>query len=98
MYGTVARCRVRPGSEEAYIELSKRWNRERGPQVPGFIAEYVYRSEANPGEFFACLLFESKDAYLRNAGDPEEDRWYQRFRELMEADAEWNDGQVVNHA
>ena len=97
MYGTVAVCRVRPGSEAAYIELSRRWKRERGPQVRGFVDEYVYRSEADPTEFFACLLFESRDAYLRNAQDPEEERWYQRFRELMESDAEWHDGQVVNH-
>src|SRR5438067_1240993 len=97
MYGTVARCKVRPGQEQAYVELSRRWNRERGPTVPGFVVEYVYRSEAEPSVYFACLVFESREAYRRNAADPEEERWYRQFRELMESDAEWNDGEIVNH-
>ena len=31
----------------------------------------------------------------RNGRDPEEDRWYRQLRALLEADPEWEDGEIV---
>ena len=36
-----------------------------------------------------------RDAYRANASDPEQDRWYRRMREHLDADPEWTDGELV---
>lgn len=95
MYGTVFRMRVVPGKEQELLELGERWAREQGFRTPGYIGEYVYRSESNPRAFIGAVLFESREAYLANADNPEQDRWYQQFRALLESDPEWNDGEIV---
>jgi quinol monooxygenase YgiN len=71
------------------------WKAERWPQVSGFITEYVYRAAARPGEYVAAAVFESKEAMERHGRDPSEDRWYHQLRALLEADPEWEDGEIV---
>lgn len=95
MYGSVFRIRPLPGQEQAVLDLTRRWGEERSPKVAGFVAGYVYRSQSRPGEYIHAVIFEDREAYQRNANDPEQDRWYQQLRSLLEADPEWNDGEVV---
>jgi heme-degrading monooxygenase HmoA len=95
MYGTVFRMRALPGKEQALLELGERWSRERAPRTPGYIGEYIFRTDADPREIIGTVLFESREAYTLNADDPEQNRWYQEFRALLETDPEWNDGEVV---
>jgi len=40
-------------------------------------------------------VFDSKESYRANAEDPEQDAFYQRWRALMDADPEWNDGEII---
>jgi heme-degrading monooxygenase HmoA len=96
MYGTVFRVRPRPGQEEALIEEAARWNRERRPHIRGLVAEFIYRSDTHPGEYIVALVFESREAFQRNANDPEEDSWYRRWSEYLTAEPEWDDGEVVH--
>jgi len=42
-----------------------------------------------------AAVFESEDAYVANANSPEQHRRYQRYRELLSADPEWTDGEIV---
>lgn len=95
MYGTVYRMRVRPGQEQAMFELTRRWNVERAPHVGGYIGEYIYRLDSAPQEYIGVVLFESREAYMKNADDPEQDRLYQEWRAFLESDPEWHDGEVV---
>jgi hypothetical protein len=95
VYGTVYRCRPKPGQVHIIEALAERWRRERAPAVEGFIAQYLVRSETRPGELLGLVLFDSKASYQQNAEDPEQHRWYQQFRAALEADIEWNDGEVV---
>jgi quinol monooxygenase YgiN len=92
MYGTVARVRIAPGKGEEFVRLAGQYD-ELG--VPGFVATYVYRLDANPDEFFMAVLFADRDSYFRNAEDPEQDRRYEEMRSLLAADPEWHDGEVV---
>ncbi len=94
MYGTIFRIRPRTGREQAVRELNERWPHERAPRVDGFVAEYLLESETHPGEWLGLVIFESKESYLANAEDPAQHRWYERFRALLEADPEWNDGAI----
>lgn len=93
MYGSIFRLRPKAGREQEVIRLWEEWNRERRPKVKGAIGGYLYRLDK--GGMMGVAMFESKDAYMANAGDPEQDRWFRRVREVLEADPEWNDGEVV---
>ena len=95
MYGTVYRIRVRPGQEQALLELNRRWARDHSPRTAGYLGEYIYKLDRHPGEYVGVALFESREAYQQNADDPEQDRWYREFRDLLESDPEWNDGEII---
>ena len=94
MYGTIVRFRPRPGQEQAVEELARQWLRERAPKVDGFIAEYGLRPAKQPGELLALTIFDSEANYRQNAADPEQHRWYERFRSLLATEPEWTDGQI----
>jgi len=94
MYGTVYRMQPKPGKEQEVIQLLKEWELERAPNVKGAKAGYLYKLDN--GGMMGVALFDSKEAYQANAADPEQDKFYRRWRDLLEADPEWNDGEVVN--
>ena len=96
MYGTVARLRVKSGMAK---EL-ERYVREATAEIAtgtlrGLVFEHVYRLDADPDAYILVVAFESKDAYAANAGSPEQHERYLRFRELLGADPEWHDGEIV---
>jgi heme-degrading monooxygenase HmoA len=91
-YGTIARMRLKPGSEERMKALMAEYD---GTKVEGFKGQLVYRSDRDPNEYWLAVVFESKDAYLANAGSPEQHQRYQQYRALLEADPEWHDGEVA---
>jgi len=95
MYGSVFRLRPRPGHEQALIEELIRWRHERYPQAVGFVGWVCLAPESRSGEYVNTLVFRSREAYLRNANDPEQDRWYCRLRSHLESDPEWEDGEVL---
>lgn len=95
MFGTVFRMRPRPGREAAVEEQLRRWERERRPVVAGVTASYLFKLRDHPGELIGVAVFDSEAHYRANAEDPEQDRWYRDLRALLEADPEWNDGDIV---
>lgn len=95
MYGTIARFRPKPGQEKAVLQLMEEWDRTNRPKVKGAIAEYVYKPEKNPGELIMAVVFQDKESYVANADDPEQDKWFRRFREHLEADPLWEDGEII---
>jgi hypothetical protein len=64
--------------------------------APGQIARYMYQTDANPGELFLVVVFESRKAYWANAQSPEQDQRFHEMRALMLADPEWHDGEIVD--
>lgn len=92
MYGTVARLQIKPGMEDRLNELAKQ---DTDRTVPGYVASYVYRMDAEPNVHYLVVLFESKAAYVANANDPSQDAEYRQLRETLVADPEWHDGEVV---
>ena len=94
MYGTVYRMQPKPGKEQEVIQMMQEWERDRAPKIKGAKAGYLYKLDN--GGYMGVALFDSKEAYQANAADPEQDKFYRKWRELLEADPEWNDGEVVN--
>ncbi len=91
MYGTIARMRARPDADS----LDQVLQRQVAQRIPGHVATYVYRSDADPNEFYLSVLFEDRQAYEANARSPEQDARYRELRQLLAADPEWHDGEVV---
>ena len=93
MYGTIARMKVKPGRIEALRNLLD----EDGAQARGAVAFYAYQMDADPNELYISVLFENKDAYVANAESPEMHAQYEKMRELLTAEPEWHDGEIVSH-
>jgi quinol monooxygenase YgiN len=93
MYGTIARIRVKQGMEEQLRQLNNDMMTNDAP--PGILFGHVYRSDADPTVWWLAVGFESKEAYHANANDPAQHERYLKLRALLDADPEWNDGEIV---
>jgi heme-degrading monooxygenase HmoA len=96
MYGTVARYRVKPGMEGQLRQLLEEQARvfEAG-QVPGFVAAYAYRMDADPNDYYLAVVFESREAYGANAQSSEQDARYRQSLAVLDGAPEWHDGEIV---
>ena len=92
MYGTIARMELKPGMEDAFNRFGEEVSR-RTPE--GAVASYVYRMDAEPNVLYLVAVFTSKEAYLANAGSPEQHAQFEQLRALLAADPEWHDGTVI---
>jgi quinol monooxygenase YgiN len=92
MYGTVARLRVKEGMAEQIRALAREF--EAG-KIPGIVAEYIYRMDADPNIYYMAVVFESKEAYVTNAKRSETDANYRRLVQFLVSEPEWNDGEIV---
>lgn len=92
MYGTVARMRIKPGTEDAVLELLNEGDAKR---IDGFVTQYCYRLDNHPNELILVVVFRDKRSYFANADDPETDAWFKRLRANLEADPEWFDGEIL---
>lgn len=95
MYGTVSRARIKPGSEDKIVELFEEWQRDYRPTVKGAMHGYLYRKDNDPNEIIMVAVFEDKASYMANASDPSQDAWYKKFREQLEGDPVWEDGEII---
>src|SRR3990172_6144720 len=97
MYGTVATMKVKPGEESKLTASLDRWWNERRPKVKGAISSTVYKSVENPNEYTMAVVFASKEDYIANASDPEQDRWYRELVQSLDGEPRWHDGEIVAH-
>ena len=93
MYGTVARLHIKPGMESKFMELGRA---QQSANIPGYVASYVYQMDGDPSEFYLTVVFTSKEAYLENAGSPEQHARFQELMSVMAAEPEWHDGEIVS--
>ena len=93
LYGTIAKMQLKPGAEEKIMQAMK----ESDDGREGHVATYVFKSDADPNVHFVTTIFESKAAYKKFSDSPEQDKRFHQMRELLAADPEWHDGEVVHH-
>lgn len=95
MFGTVARMQLKPGSRG---QLDAQMKEFESAQVPGWVSTTIYEADNDPNELWMSVAFESRDAYQANAESPEQHERFLKMRELLVADPEWHDGQIVRDA
>jgi hypothetical protein len=99
MYGTVYRMQPRQGQDQAVLDHLFRWEQEYLPGVIGYAGGYILEPASLPtsatGSIVVIVVFDSLAAYIRTRDDPEQNLWYQRLRDLVEHDPEWNEGEVT---
>jgi heme-degrading monooxygenase HmoA len=93
LYGTIAKMKLKPGAEEKIMQMME------GSQIAreGHVATYVFKSDTDPNVHFVTTIFESKHAYKKFADSPDQTKRFHQMRELLAADPEWHDGEVVHH-
>ena len=95
MYGTIARLRVKSRMEDQFRQLlQEQAHPFESGQVAGFVTSYIYRMDADPGDYYIAAVFESREAYLANAQRPEQDARYRQWLPLLEGEPEWHDGEI----
>ena len=95
MFGTIYQMRPKAGREQAVADHLRRWERERRPTINGAVAGYLFRPKGHPESLIGVAVFDSEASYRTNANDPAQDAWYRELREMLEADPEWNDGDIL---
>ena len=93
LYGTIAKMKLKPGAEDKMMQAME--GSDAGPE--GHVATYVFKSDADPNVHFVTTVFESKSAYKKFADSPAQDERCRQMRELLAADPEWHDGEVIHH-
>jgi heme-degrading monooxygenase HmoA len=93
VYGTIAKMKLKPGAEDKMMQTMEGSEGHR----EGHVATYVFKSDADPNVHFVTTIFESKSAYKKFSDSPEQSKRFQQMRELLAADPEWHDGEVVHH-
>jgi quinol monooxygenase YgiN len=90
MYGTVAKLKVKQGMLD---DLLKNLDREESGE--GYISHYVYQLDNDPHEFYLAVMFESKEAYHKNAQRPETNADFEEMIQYLEGEPEWHDGEII---
>jgi heme-degrading monooxygenase HmoA len=96
MYGTVAKLKVKRGSEpllEAWFDGMIQAISEKG-----HVSTTIIRSDEDPQLCWLTVIFDSEESYKANAESPSQNDRYIRLRSCLEEDPEWHDGIVWSRA
>ncbi len=93
MYGTIARMRIKPGS----LANIQAWSKDiNAIAISGHIATYIYQMDSDANELYLVVVFESREAYVRNAESPDQNERFQQMMGFLEAEPEWHDGEIID--
>ena len=91
MFGTIGRFRPTPGREDQIEALLEEWARTIRPRLPGLVVQLSGRPADRPGEIVALVLMRDEATYRELAARPEQDAWFRRLIEHLEAEPVWED-------
>lgn len=94
MYGTIARFRVKEGVDKD--EFKRKMDEFDSSDILGWIADYIFQTDADSDEFYLVAIFRDKESYQANADDPKQHERYLIFRSFLADDPEWNDGAIIS--
>jgi hypothetical protein len=92
MYGTIARLRVKSDK----LDALRAFGSDESSQIGALRMQHVFQSDADPNEVWLVVGFDSREAYKANADSPEQHERYLKLRELLDADPDWHDGEIID--
>lgn len=89
MYGTMFTLNIKPGHHDALLDVLK------GSHPPkGMVAWFVMNPDKED-DWIGVAIFDSKEAYLANADNPEQHEMFIKVMEHLEGEPSWTDGHYV---
>jgi hypothetical protein len=92
MYGTIARFKLKKECLRDFMGLGREWDSKERVRAAGYINSEILWEDREAGRACMIVHFTSKEAYVKNANSPEQDRFYRRLVACMEGEPEWIDG------
>ena len=92
-YGSIARLRIRKDRVRDLLALGREWDERERMRAAGYLSSQILWDEKDEGAALLVTHFASREQYWKNANSPEQDAFFRRFRECLEADPEWTDGE-----
>ena len=96
MYGTVARLKVKPGMKALFVGWA-RYSSLTLRTLPGIVESIFFQMDERSQEFMMVAMFDSRDAYVANAGSSEQHEEYVHMMEFLASPPKWHDGRVIWH-
>jgi hypothetical protein len=91
---TFFRMKAKKGEKEAVVDLFDKWQRERMPEVKGFVRSCVVQNLNDDHEFMAEVMFDTRENYQNNSDDKEQGEWFKDLRSHLVEDPVWFDGRL----
>jgi predicted small metal-binding protein len=90
-YGTTMTAKLRKGvTIDQFADILENWEKTR--QVPGFVGAQLSVSD-DGATVVNTAVFTDRDAYMRLADDPVQDKWYQStIAPMLDGEPQWIDG------
>jgi quinol monooxygenase YgiN len=95
MFGTIARYRVKSGHDKQLVNEMRSFE-ENAPE--GWVYHTIFQSTKDPNEIWISVVFDSEEAYRKNASSPDMDKEYRKLLEHLQGEPEWHDGNVIHEA
>ena len=95
MFGTIARYQVKPGHEQQLMDEMRGFE-EDAPE--GWVYHTIFRNAKDSNEIWISVVFDSEEAYRKNASSPDMDKQYRKLLEHLQGEPEWHDGHVIHEA
>jgi quinol monooxygenase YgiN len=95
MFGTIARLQLKPGALPQLQAMGEQLSGDSRLKQNGHIATYIYQRSEDPNEVWLVVMFESKEAYYKNAESPAQHEQFTQMSQLLAAPPEWHDGEVI---
>jgi len=91
MFGTIGHMRPRAGHDAEIGRLLEEWERDIRPRIPGAVTSITGKCARHDGEMITVVLMRDEPTYRTLAASAEQDAWYRRLLEHLEAPPEWED-------
>ena len=91
MFGTIGRARVKPGHAEDLQAMLSEWKTTIRPLVPGAFLELSGHQANDEDSIVFVALAQDEQTYRDLAALPEQDAFYRRMLEHLEAEPTWED-------
>lgn len=91
MFGTIGRARVKSGHAGDLQSMLSEWKTTVRPKVPGAFLELSGHRADDPDHIVFVALARDEQTYRDLADLPEQDAFYRRMVEHLEAEPTWED-------